>query len=257
MQGHYSQLSTGLPAKFEEFRQNIELTENQRADIIGSHTHLRQRNLIPLSYVRETFLTGSYKKRTMIRPPDDVDIFVEINYGQGQVTPSSVLSWLKRDLSGAYPSSIVRQDKPCIALDFSHCKFELTPAIPVNYYTDFGYYIPAQGQNAWVQVESPKLLEDRLSSANTRLNGLLVPLIKMMKACKRYNNIDGIKSFEMEDRAIGSLHYVSDYRDGVQKLLRLYNWSDKSRSYWEIESMTDPEFASYCRMVLFGYDFPE
>ena len=39
---------TGLPTKFEQFRQEIELTQNQRQRIIDSHTHLRQNNLIRL-----------------------------------------------------------------------------------------------------------------------------------------------------------------------------------------------------------------
>ena len=256
MYGNYSQQRTGLPAKFERFRQNIELTESQRTKIVGSHTYLRQSNLIVLPYVIETFLTGSYKKHTMIRPPNDVDVFVVISNDQIQFNPNSVLRKLKRDLSVSYPGSIVRQDKPCIVLDFSHCKFELTPAIEVNQYYQNGYYIPSQGEDAWMRVEDPKAMEARLSHANYRLNGMLIPLIKMMKACKRQNDICGIKSFEMEDLAIDSLPHVSDYRNGVQQLLRVCGWRATSRSHWDIEAMTDPEFASYCRETLFGNDFP-
>ena len=58
-----SQQRTGLPAKFERFRQNIELTENQTQGIITSHTALR-RQLQQLDYVSDSFLTGSYKKNT-------------------------------------------------------------------------------------------------------------------------------------------------------------------------------------------------
>ena len=71
-----SQQRTGLPTKFDQFRQNIELTAIQKLDIISSHIHLRQNNLAPLNYVIDSFLTGSYKKNTMIRPPSDVDIFI-------------------------------------------------------------------------------------------------------------------------------------------------------------------------------------
>ena len=252
-----SRQRTGLPAKFEQFRQNIELTDNQRQKIISSHTHLRQNNLIQLHYVSDSFLTGSYKKRTMIKPPSDVDIFVLINHSHSEITPNAVLNKLKRDLSSAYPNSIVRQDKPCIVLDFNHCKFELTPAIKANQYSDFGYYIPAQGENTWRQVEDPGILEQQLSDANKRLNGMLTPIIKMMKACKRHNDIKDKKSFELENLAINSVHYISSYRDGVQQLLRAYNWTDKCRSHSEIEAMMDREFASYCRNTLFGNDFPQ
>ena len=251
-----SQQRTGLPAKFEQFRQNIELTENQRQNIIGSHTHLRQNILIPLDYVSDSFLTGSYKKHTMIRPPSDVDIFVLINHSHYEITPNAVLNKLKRDLLGSYPDSEIRQEKPCIVLDFNHCKFELTPAIKVSQYANPDYYIPAQGGNTWMQAENPRVLEERLSNANRRLNGMLTRLIKMMKACKRHNNLTDKKSFEMEEIAIVYLTYVNSYRDGVQQLLRAYSWTDRSRSYYEIEAMTDQAFASYCRTTLFGNDFP-
>ena len=252
-----SRQRTGLSAKFDQFRHNIELTENQRQKIISSHTHLRQNNLIQLHYVSDSFLTGSYKKRTMIKPPSDVDIFVLINHSHSEISPNAVLNKLKRNLLGSYPNSVVRQDKPCIVLDFNHCKFELTPAIKVSQFSDLGYYIPSQGGNTWMQIESPRVSEERLSDANQRLNEMLTPLIKIMKVCKRHNNIKDKKSFELEDIAIRYLLGMTDYRDGVQQLLRAYNWTDQSRGHYEIEAMTDHEFASYCRTTLFGKDFPQ
>ena len=251
------QQRTGLPAKFVQFRQNIELTKNQRDRIVSSHTHLRQNNLKPLQYVDDSFLTGSYKRHTMIKPPNDVDMFVLIDYRKYEITPNAVLNKLKRDLSDSYPNSVVRQDKPCIVLDFNHCAFELTPAIKVSRIFDFDYCIPSQGENTWRQVENPRKLETRLSHVNQRLNGMLTPLIKMMKVCKRHNDIKDKTSFEIEDIAINSLAYLDSYRDGVQQLLRIYNWRDNSRSHSTIEAMTDGEFASYCRLILFGMDFPE
>ena len=47
-----------LQSKFDQFRQTIEPTENQREQIVGSHTHLRQTILQKLPYVKNTFLTG-------------------------------------------------------------------------------------------------------------------------------------------------------------------------------------------------------
>ena len=255
MYGFGLQQRTGLPTKFEQFRQNIELTANQKQSIRDSHNYLR-RQMQQFDYVSNSFLTGSYIKNTMIRPPNDVDIFVLINHSYSEITPNAVLSKLKHHLSTSYPNSTIRQDKPCIVLDLSHCKFELTPAIPVYQHNDSDYYIPLQGANDWLYVESPRLLEERLTNANQSLNGMLVPLIKMMKACKRHNNITDKKSFEMEEIAITYLVYIDGYRDGVQQLLRAYNWTDRRRSHDEIEIMTDQEFASYCNTTLFGSDFP-
>lgn len=253
----FPQQRTGLPAKFAKFRKNIELTPVQCDRILKSHANLRKYRLKRLYYVDDSLLTGSYKKHTMIRPPNDVDIFVIINHAWNEITPNAVLKKLKRDLLGSYPNSVVRQDKPCIVLDFNHCKVELTPAIKVSQFSDLGYYIPSQGGNTWMQIESPRVSEERLSDANQRLNAMLTPLIKIMKAYKRHNNIKDKKSFELEDIAIRYLLGMTDYRDGVQQLLRAYNWTDQSRSHYEIEAMMDHEFASYCRTTLFGKDFPQ
>ena len=105
-------------------------------------------------------------------------------------------------------------------------------------------------------VENPRVLEERLTTANQGLNGMLVPLIKMMKACKRHNNLTDKKSFKMEEIAIANLAYINSYRDGVQQLLRAYNWISNDGIY-TIEDLTDQDFASYCRTTLFGSEFPE
>lgn len=118
-----------LQSQFEQFRQNIEPTAMQFEQIIGSHTHLRQNILQKLNYVSNTILTGSYKRQTLIRPLNDVDVFVILNFQPNNYntpTPKSILNKLKNDLKSSYPNSIIKQDKPCIVLDFNHCKFELT-----------------------------------------------------------------------------------------------------------------------------------
>ena len=76
----------------------------------------------------------------------------------------------------------------------------------------------------------------------------------MMKKCKVNNNIK-TPSFEMEQMAINSLYYnIDNFRDGVQRLLRVYEWK---YNYYDIENMSDREFATFCRDILFGSDFPK
>ncbi len=87
-----------LQASFEKFRQAIEPTDHERERVIASHTYLRQYILHRLDYVNNTILTGSYKRRTIIRPIHDVDVFVVLNYqpgAYGNPTPRSVLNRLK------------------------------------------------------------------------------------------------------------------------------------------------------------------
>ena len=245
-----------LQQKFEKFRQNIEPTENERNKIITTHTHLRQNILQRLDYVKNTILTGSYKRRTIIRPMNDVDLFVILDYSPGSYgnpSPQSILNRLKRDLSVTYPNTKIKQDKPCIVLEFNHCKFELTPAIEGNTWGSNYYEIPnISNINNWQRIDSPDVLGEQLTRAN-RQNPLLIPLIKMMKKCKVKNNIKRVRSFEMELLAINRLGYTSSYKEGVLKLLEIYGWVD---NIWSVLNMNDYEFSNYCRNTLFGNEFP-
>lgn len=247
-----------LQVKFEQLRQNIEPTEAQKDSIISTHTHLRQSILQRLSYVKNTILTGSYKRKTMIRPLNDVDIFVLLNYEANNYhnpTPQTVLSRLKDDLKLSYPNTFIKQDKPCISLEFNHCKFELTPAIEVANYWSKYYQIPNSNDlRQWQQVDDPDILGEQLTRANST-KPILIPLIKMMKKCKEFNNIKSPKSFEMEILALNQLRYTSSYRDGVQQLLGIYGWLN-SQDLWNVKAKSDLEFAQYCRTQLFGTDFP-
>lgn len=247
-----------LQGKFDQLRQDIEPTENERGKIITTHNHLRQNILQKLPYVKNTILTGSYKRKTIIRPMNDVDIFVILNYQPGAYnnpTPQSILNRLKRDLLSTYPNTKIKQDKPCITLDFNHCKFELTPAIEGQTWGSNYYEIPNTTKlNTWQRIDNPDILGEQLTRANSQ-NAMLIPLIKMMKKCKEKNNIKSPKSFEMEVLAIKQLGYVSSYRDGVTKLLEIYGWLDSSNIY-SIRVKNDQDFATYCRNTLFGNEFP-
>lgn len=250
---------SGLPNKFDKFRQKIELTPNQRDKIKTSHKHLRENILQPLDYVSHTFLTGSYKKKTLINPANDIDVFVVLSgYFQDNITPNAILNKLKKDLQKTYPNTTIRQDKPCIVIEFNHITFELTPAIEIeNYWEKHSkFHIPEMSKNnTWQLVDNPRILEERLTEANKQLNQKLNPLIKMMKKCKVENNLK-TPSFEMEKMAIDSLYSINGFRDGIQQLLEIYSWY-KYDKIIDIKNKSDAEFAIFCRDTLFGYDFPK
>ena len=251
--------NSGLPTKFEKFRKKIELTDAQRLKIKNSHKHLRENILQPLDYVSHTFLTGSYKKKTLINPANDIDVFVVLKgYSNYDIKPNTILDKLKKDLQKTYPNTKIKQDKPCIVIEFNHVTFELTPAIEVAKYRGYNsFYIPEMSKNnTWQKVENPRVLEEKLTEANKQLNQKLNPLIKMMKKCKINNNIK-TPSFEMEKMAIDSLYNFNGFRDGVQQLLKVYNWRHNEYTTYNIENMSDSEFATFCRNELFGYDFPK
>lgn len=253
---------SGLATKFDQLRQNIELTDNQREKIITSHTTLRAA-VDKFPYVQSTFLTGSYKKNTMIRPPYDVDMFVVLTVDQESLNPQTVLEKLKKNIAAIpiYANSTIRQDRPCVVVDLSHCKFELTPVVKSNFLST-RYKIPQKlplgfGLN-WMEVEDPNVFGTRLAQRNEALGRKLIPLIKMMKKMKAQNGINDIKSFEMEQKALNGINSIVSYRDGVQQLMEIYGWSDSKISNYHtwLSSLSDNDFATYCHNSLFGTDFP-
>jgi len=59
----------------------------------------------------ETNLTGSYKKKTLINPANDINVFVVLKgYTQYNIKPNSILDKLKKDLNITYPKTPVKQD---------------------------------------------------------------------------------------------------------------------------------------------------
>ncbi len=59
---------------------------------------------------------------------------------------------------------------------------------------------------------------------------------------KRYKpNKYRMPSYKMEEMAINNLYSFDSYRDGVQKLMRIYEWKD----FWEmdyIKNLSDYDF---------------
>ena len=87
-----------LSAYFSDFLANIRLTKNQREDLITGHTTLRNRlysDPVLSKYIVSTFLQGSYRRNTAIKPKNgkraDVDIIVVTNLDRHTLTPQEVI----------------------------------------------------------------------------------------------------------------------------------------------------------------------
>ena len=63
---------------FADFRGRLEPTDSQKQDAKTKHTGVRQ-NLEKSLWISNAFLTGSYARSTMVRPPSDIDLFVVLD----------------------------------------------------------------------------------------------------------------------------------------------------------------------------------
>jgi hypothetical protein len=129
------------------------------------------------------FLTGSYSRSTMIRPPSDIDLFVVLDYSKHgqQYYPNGIWEVLERFhrlLKDCYPYTPIRKDPPAINLNFSSYGFDVVPAFRRQ---GGGYLIPNVAGSGWIPTD-PQQHGNRTSAMNTTTGGYFVPLVKIFKS---------------------------------------------------------------------------
>src|SRR5258707_847762 len=74
-------MPTTVRAAFAEIASRLEPTDVQRSDAATKRTGVRD-CLDTILSVKSAFLTGSYGRRTIIRPPKDIDLLVVLDYSK-------------------------------------------------------------------------------------------------------------------------------------------------------------------------------
>lgn len=213
---------------FEAFLQKLELTSGQRQDASRQHTNLRQ-ELQKRMDVEDNFLSGSYARRTAVRPLNDIDVFLVLKPSDSlslSTKPSVVLSEVKGTLEDIYPGKSARPQSRSVNIEFSGTgiAYDVVPAFKER---EGVYSIPDRDQDAWIQTD-PKVHSQRSTEANESANKKLKPLFK---AVKQSNNNHGkpARSFHLEVLSWAAVQ--SDpglYIDGLVQLVdglrqRIYN----------------------------------
>lgn len=180
-----------IPQAFEHFRKYLELTEKQRSDAVAQHTRVRG-VLEQLDGYQTSFLTGSYKRRTCLRPLDDIDFFVVVEgqrswsswNGKPVEAPDALLKRVRAALDKEWPT----KDKPklqmrSINVDFkgTGIGYDAVPAYKAS--SGSGYWIPDR-EAGWIRSD-PTVHEANLTEANRNTDGRLVPLVKFIKQWRR------------------------------------------------------------------------
>jgi tRNA nucleotidyltransferase (CCA-adding enzyme) len=103
-------MATTLSDGFEIFRSNLEVTDLQSSVLATRQQNVREAVASEFE-VLDTFLTGSYRRSTMIAPlaQADVDVFVVLDpqyYRQN--TPQSLLERVRERLRATYPKTARR-----------------------------------------------------------------------------------------------------------------------------------------------------
>lgn len=182
-----------------------------------------------------SFLTGSYSRNTAIRPPKDVDFFIVLNDKKyGDLKPSELLNLLEKMLKEILPDTTIFQQTHSATIEYDEeFSIDVIPAFEINSEL---YKIPHVSENSDIWLESnPKIHGEKLTEANDTTNGLLVPLVKLLKAWKR-DKCSYVKSFHLELLAIEIINNsgIESYANGINLFF------DTASNYLENSCIIDP-----------------
>jgi len=182
-----------------------------------------------------SFLTGSYSRNTAIRPPKDVDFFIVLNDKKyGDLKPSELLNLLEKTLKEILPDITIFQQTHSVTIEYDEeFSIDVIPAFEINSEL---YKIPhvSEKSDSWLE-SNPKIHGEKLTESNDTVNGLLVPLVKLLKAWKR-DKCSYVKSFHLELLAIEIINNsdIESYANGINLFF------DSASNYLENSCIVDP-----------------
>jgi hypothetical protein len=201
---------------FERLKQNLEITGLQGETVSARQQNVREALADGLN-VLETFLTGSYRRNTMISPlkEADVDIVAVLDPSHYQWDGQApLLDRVRRVLLKRYPSTPkISRDAQAVTVTFTDFCVDVVPAFNRQ---GGGYLIPDSIQQQWIAT-NPKQHVEIWGEANKKHAYLLVPVIKMLKAWNKMHSAL-LRSFSLEALTLQILSNVNftDYPSGVR-----------------------------------------
>ncbi len=197
--------------------------------------------------VLDSYLSGSYSRKTAIYPLDDVDIIFLINPDKWKKgifekypDPEVLLKSFHRAIKRRYPDSGVRLQRRSVGLHLNHLDIDVVPAIELNG-SDM-IVIPDRHDGTWIE-SAPKLHSDVASRINKEQKNLFKPIVKLLKFWN--GNLPAtaqLKSFGIETISARLFDEVSV--DSLQEGLLIFfdficslNNKNKSYDWGEIEGV--------------------
>jgi hypothetical protein len=179
-------------ARFTEFLADIEPSGTTKTNASSAHTKLRatlraDETFSPLH--RHTFLSGSYKRDTAIRPRikngdaqrPDVDIIVVTNHSLYD-DPEQVVDAIHAALTPYYTPT--NRQARSVSVSSPLADMDVVPLIDP---TDTGaYYIADRTQREWLRTNPPGHTQ-WTTDTNAAMNGRFKPLVKLFKWWRREN----------------------------------------------------------------------
>jgi hypothetical protein len=178
---------------FQDFLRDIEPSRTTKAWASSAHKTLRDflsRHAEFGKVHKKTFLSGSYKRDTAIRPKavegkverPDVDIIVLTNHTLAD-SPVAVVDSLYKAVRSGY--SNVRKQQRSVGVETEQASMDVVPIIAP--YGDAGsFYIPDRKLEKWVETNPPRHTQ-WTTETNDAAGGRFKPLVKLIKWWRREN----------------------------------------------------------------------
>lgn len=189
-----------MTSYFEEFLKRINPSESKIAQAQSEHTALRRRieqDTVLQSWNPDTFLQGSYRKKTVLYYIDDVDVIVlfkgvrYVTDGSATISSNDIYQAIYNSLlrMPIYNGKLIPQKKSIgIKLDI---KVDVVPGIAGANGCDYDpIYITDQTRQRFVATY-PRRNISCVEEKNTNTNGNLVPLVKFFKYWRDVTFKDG------------------------------------------------------------------
>jgi hypothetical protein len=177
-------VASTIPNSFATFKSRLEITSLQQSTVSTRQAAVRNAIATHLT-VKDSFVTGSYRRHTMIAPLSeaDVDILVVLAPEYYSVDGwASLLDRVRSALLKTYTRTPkISRNGQAVTITFSDFVVDVVPGF---WRKGGGYLIPSTTEQSWIPT-NPKVHETFMSRANAAHNGHLVPLIKMIKAWNR------------------------------------------------------------------------
>jgi len=216
--------------RFRKFIENIAITPHQYADGITKTKgviKLLNRAYWDIESERNNFfMVGSWGKKTLIRPPRDVDILFALPYSvyarfqarTGNIQ-SQLLNEVRQVLSQTYSTSHIRGDGQVVSINFTqNFGIEIVPVFnPIS-----GGLIMPDTHNDGKYKNVTSLAECvEIDNRDNLYNGLVRHLVMMMKVWQTHCNVD-IKSFHIDMMA--QRFIIQWYDNSRTNHLYYYDW---------------------------------
>lgn len=204
-----------LDQGFRLLRTNLEITDLQAETVSIRQRKVRDAIAAQLS-VKESFLTGSYMRSTMIAPlkEADVDIFVVLDVGYyKQGGQAALLDLVKQALLKTYKTPDISRNGRAVTVVFSDFVVDVVPSF---YRKGGGFLIPDSRDSKWIQTD-PKKHVELWTETNKAHSGSFVPLVKMLKGWNKVHSAL-LSSFHLETlaRQVFTNVAISSYPSGVR-----------------------------------------